>query len=51
MNNINEIINNVQNNPSASATASTLLTIIFGFVIRLIELKHLKKCGKLKNDE
>lgn len=50
MNNINEIINNVQNNPSASATASTLLTIIFGFVIRLIELKHMRKCGKLKDE-
>lgn len=50
MNNINEIINNVQNNPSASATASTLLTLIFGFVIRLIELKHMRKCGKLKDE-
>jgi hypothetical protein len=50
MNNINEIINNVQNNPSASATASTLLTMIFGFVIRLIELKHMRKCGKLKDE-
>lgn len=43
-----DIIQQVATEPSASATATAILSAIFGFIIRLVEIKHLKKCGKIK---
>jgi hypothetical protein len=42
-----DIIQQVATEPSASATATAIITALFGFIIRLVELKHLKKCGKI----
>jgi hypothetical protein len=42
-----DIIQQIGTEPSASATATAIISAIFGFIIRLVELKHLKKCGKL----
>ena len=47
---MNELIQQVATEPSASATATAIITAIFGFIIRLVELKHLKKCGKYKDN-
>jgi hypothetical protein len=43
-----DIINTIGTEPSATATATAIISAIFGFIIRIIELKHLKKCGKIK---
>ena len=45
---MNEIITQITTEPSSTATATAILSAIFGFIIRIIELKHLKKCGKIK---
>ena len=42
-----DIINTIGTEPSATATATAIITALFGFIIRLVELKHLKKCGKI----
>lgn len=45
---MNDIIQQVSTEPSATATATAIITALFSFIIRIVELKHMKKCGKIK---